>query len=80
MRLWRGLRGPKQPPLALAEGALALLEVALGFGLGSAAAVAAVLGQFLLAAVLALVLFGVALRLLRRRRRRPGQGASPPRR
>ena len=27
MRLWRGLRGPKQPPLALAEGAFILSKV-----------------------------------------------------
>jgi len=49
------------------EGGLVLLEVAIRFGLVSGAAIAAALGQFILAGILALLAVGVILRFKRGR-------------
>jgi len=78
MTLRRRLSEAKRLPLMLAEGALGLLEAAVGLGLVSFTAVALALGQFLLAAVLTLVLFGVGLRFARRRSRHRRQRGGPP--
>ena len=77
MTLRHRLAEVKRLPLTLAEGALGLFEVAVGLGLVSFTAVALALGQFLLAAVLTLVLFGVGLRFVRRRSRHRRQRAGP---
>jgi len=59
---------PRRPTVLNAlQGTGYLLEAAVRFGLLSAAAVAAVLGQFLLAAVLGAVAVGMFVRLWRGR-------------
>ncbi|CAD5375101.1 hypothetical protein RA210_U80183 [Rubrivivax sp. A210] len=67
------------PPRNLVQklGALAMLcfEGALRFGVASAAALAAILGQFALAVVLGLVALGIFLRLWRKRASGSRRGA-----
>ncbi len=60
---------PREKPRHIAplEGLLNLVEVAVRLGLPSAAAIAIVLGQFMLAAVLALLAAGMFLRFKRGR-------------
>lgn len=64
MLLWtKSLKG------RFVEGAAWALDVAIGFGLVSGAAVAAASGSFVLGGVLAIGAFGVFLRFKRRRSR-----------
>ncbi|MBX9899294.1 MAG: hypothetical protein K2Y28_00795 [Burkholderiaceae bacterium] len=65
MLLWtKSLKG------RFVEGAAWALDVAIGFGLVSGAAVSAATGRFVLGGILAIVAFGVFLRFKRRRSRR----------
>ena len=57
----------RQLPSRLFESAVTLIDVVTGLGLVSGTTVALVLGQFVLAGLLALLLLGVALRFTRRR-------------
>lgn len=59
-------------PSRLFESAVLALEVAIGLGLVSGTTVALVLGKFLLAGILVLLLLGIVLRFTRRRVRERG--------
>jgi hypothetical protein len=57
---------PKLPPFFVsAEGAAVFFEAAIRFGLLGGASLTAALGQFMLAAVLALIALGMFVRLWR---------------
>lgn len=61
------MRKPKLPLATALEGAGYLLEAAVRVGLVSGAAVAAFIGQFVLAAVLGVIALGMFIRLWRGR-------------
>jgi hypothetical protein len=61
------MRKPKLPIATALEGAGYLLEAAVRVGLVSGAAVAAFIGQFVLAAVLGVIALGMFIRLWRGR-------------
>lgn len=54
----------------LVENGLDLLDAAIGFGLISGAALAMAVGKFMLTGILVLLTLGIALRFIRRGRRR----------
>jgi hypothetical protein len=57
----------RQLPSRLFESAVTLIDVVTGLGLVSGTTVALVLGKFLLAGILVLLLLGIVLRFTRRR-------------